>query len=296
MSNGLPPLTLGALDLSPVFRGMKPVDAIAMTLEIAPMLEAFGYSRYWLAEHHGPKVAHSSPELLVSIIAARTQRMHIGTAGILLRLHSPLKVAKNFRLLHSIFPDRIDLGIARGGTAPEQEILLRSGASEEVTFESKVSDLLAYLRETTEVVANPQGVRPPQIWMLGSNATSMHLATLHGTAFCFASFLANRAIDPADVLKVYRAEFLPSADFPEPKGSIAFAGVCANTDARAEELAQQETPIGLFPTIVGSQKSCGHAVRELHLKTGITEFVFLDLCHRFEDKLESYRLLAEELL
>jgi Luciferase-like monooxygenase len=134
MSNGLPPLTLGALDLSPVFRGMKPVDAIAMTLEIAPMHEAFGYSRYWLAEHHGPKVAHSSPELLVSIIAARTQRMHIGTAGILLRLHSPLKVAKKNRLLHSIFPDRIDLGIARGGTAPEQEILLRSGAGEEVSL------------------------------------------------------------------------------------------------------------------------------------------------------------------
>ncbi len=296
MSNRLPPLTLGALDLSPVFRGTEPVDAIAMTLEIAPMLEAFGYSRYWLAEHHGPKVAHSSPELLVPIIAARTQRMHIGTAGILLRLHSPLKVAKNFRLLQSIFPDRIDLGIARGGTVPEQEILLRNGASKEVSFESKVSDLLAYLRETTEIVANPQGVRPPQIWMLGSNVTSMHLATLHGTAFCFASFLANRAIDPATVLSVYRAEFLPSADFPEPKGSIAFAGVCAHTDTRAAELAQEETPIGLFPTVVGSPKSCGQAVRELHLRTGITEFVFLDLCHRVEDKLESYRLLAEELL
>jgi len=147
MSKSLLRFTLGALDLSPVFAGTKASDAIEMTLKVAPALEGFGYSRYWLAEHHGPMVAHSSPELLVPVIAGLTKRMRVGTAGILLRLYSPFKVAKDFRLLHSVFPDRIDLGIARG-TAREQELLLRDGVNSQVNFEQKVSDLVSFLRGT----------------------------------------------------------------------------------------------------------------------------------------------------
>ena len=296
MPKHVPPFTLGALELSPVFPGINPSEAVAMTLEIAPMLEGFGYSRYWLAEHHSSKVAHSCPELLLPLIAVRTQRMRIGAGGILLRLHSPLKIAKDFKLLHSIFPNRIDLGIARGGTPPEMTKLLRNSSAEEASFENQISELLCYLRETATIVANPQGVQPPEVWMLGSNVTSMHLAALHGTAFCFACFLANPATDPANVLKIYSREFAASAEFVEPKSSIAFAGVCMRTDARAQELAQKETPIGMYPTVVGSPKTCGDVVRNLHGRTGVTEFVFLDMCQRLEDKLESYRLLAEELL
>ena len=296
MSNHMPPFTLGALDLSPVFPGMNPADAISMTLELPPLLEDMGYSRYWLAEHHGDLVAHSCPELLVPVIAERTRKMRVGTAGILLRLHSPFRVAKDFKLLHSIFPGRIDLGIARGNTSPEMTTLLRDGAQNEVIFEDKVAELIGYLREKTEMVANPRGVPPPQIWMLGRNVTSMNLAIQHGTAFCFAAFLVEPTVDPTDSLKVYRAQFVPSADFPQPMCSIAIAGVCAQTDAKASEIAQAENPISVYATVVGGPRTCGEAIRTLHQKTGVTEFIFLDLCERMEDKLESYRLLAEELL
>src|SRR5712671_3615743 len=98
--------TLGALDLSPVPAGASPAAAIQTTLQTAPLLEGFGYSRYWMAEHHGAFVSHSSPELLVPVIAGLTKKMRVGVAGILLRLHSPLKVAKNFRLLEAVYPGR----------------------------------------------------------------------------------------------------------------------------------------------------------------------------------------------
>ena len=295
MSKSLPQFTLGALDLSPVFAGTRSSDSIQMTLKVAPELEGLGYSRYWLAEHHGPLVAHSSPELLVPVIAGLTKRMRVGTAGILLRLYSPFKVAKDFRLLHAVFPDRIDLGIARG-TAREQELLLRDGASSEVNFAEKVSDLVSFLRGTAAMPANPLHVPPPQIWMLGRSTSSMRLATIYGTAFCFACFLANPTVTPASLLSAYRSEFSPSLDCPQPKCSIAVAGVCARTDARAVELINQETPIGVSSTVVGSPQSCARKIRELHSETGVTEFIFLDMAQQFEDKLESYRLLAEALL
>lgn len=296
MSNHTSPFTLGALDLSPVYPEMNPADAIAMTLEIPPLLEDMGYSRYWLAEHHGDKVAHSCPELLVPVIAERTRKMRVGTAGILLRLHSPLRVAKDFKLLHAVYPGRIDLGIARGTTSPEVTTLLRDGAQNEVNFESKVAELIGYLRENTEIAANPGGVSPPQIWMLGRNITSMNLAIQHGTAFCFAAFLVEPTVDLADSLNVYRTGFIPSAEFPQPVCSIAVAGVCAATDEKASEINQAENPISVYATVVGSPGTCGKAIRTLHEKTGVTEFIFLDLCRRMEDKVESYRLLAEELL
>ena len=144
--------------------------------------------------------------------------------------------------------------------------------------------------------ANPLHVPPPQIWMLGRSTSSMRLATIHGTAFCFACFLADQAVDPAAVLATYRAEFKPSADCLEPKCSIAVAGVCATTDTKAAELVNQETPIGVDSTVVGSPESCARKIRELHHQTGATEFIFLDMCQQIEDKLESYRLLAEALL
>jgi len=287
--------TLGALDLTPVPTGGSPVAAIHTTLQTAPLLEGFGYSRYWLAEHHGPFVSHSSPELLVPVLAGLTKKMRVGVAGILLRLHSPLKVAKNFRLLEAVYPGRIDLGIARATTKPEQEVLLRDGNRCEVSFENKVGELVSFMRENPGEFANPQNIPQPQIWMLGSNTTSMRLATVYGTSFCYAAFLAPKG-DPAGVLHAYRAEFMPSADLPEPQCSIAVAGICASTDARAVELLGDEYPVGAWPGVVGSQETCARILRTLHQNTGVTEFIFLDMCLRAEDKVESYRLLAEALL
>ncbi len=290
----LPAFTVGALDLSPVFRGTKPSEALWATLELAPLVESFGYSRYWLAEHHGSGVAHSSPELLVPVISGLTERIRVGTAGVLLRRYSPLKVAENFRLLHALYPGRIDLGIARGGNSgnTEQASIRDSVASD---FEAKVSELLRYLRDKSQDIASPLGVWPPEIWMLGSNITSMYIAARYGTAFCFAQFLARQELDPASVIATYRANFKPSLDISEPKCSIAFAGICAATDAEARALVPLNPPYTVFPTIVGGPAKFVLELQTLRARTGVTQFIFLDMCKAFEDRVNSYRLLASAL-
>src|SRR5947209_16350919 len=119
-------IQLGALDFSPVTRGMKPADAIWDTIDLSKDLDALGYSRFWIAEHHGSGVAHSCPEILIPVIAGITHRIRVGSAGILLRLYNPLKIAKTFRLLHAIYPRRIDLAIARGSASEVERKMVQS--------------------------------------------------------------------------------------------------------------------------------------------------------------------------
>src|SRR5579859_4681025 len=126
---------LGALDLCRLYDGHKPSDTVWETIELAQLLESYGYGRYWLAEHHTADVAHSSPEILTPIVAGLTRRIIVGPAGVLLRFHSPLKVAKDFRLLHTLYPGRVDLGLARGGV-PEiiEKELRQSSKPDELTY------------------------------------------------------------------------------------------------------------------------------------------------------------------
>jgi luciferase family oxidoreductase group 1 len=284
---------MGVLDFCNVLDGMEPADVLWGTLQLAPLVESLGYSRYWLSEHHGNKVAHSSPEVLVPILAGLTQHMRIGTGGILLNLYSPFKVASDFRLLNTIFPDRIDLGLARARTHPLiEEILL--GGPRSVPYEEKVKELMGYLRGTGKTGINPRGIAPPETWLLGSARASMELAADHGAAFCIAVFIASDELDIAAILAEYRDRFQPSPELPAPKWAVAVAGVCAETEKRARELAAGlEAPV--TPTLVGDPFQCREMVAEMRERYATEELIFADVCLDFEDRVRSHRLLAEAL-
>ncbi len=286
------PIKLGALDFSPVTHGARPADAIWDTIELAKELDALGYSRFWIAEHHGKGVAHSCPEILIPVIAGITKRIRVGSAGILLRMYSPLKVAKTFRLLHAIYPRRIDLGIARG-SAPEVEDRIGVKTAEE-DFDGKTAELMGYLRGSREAIVNPQQVAPPEIWMLGSNRKSMQLAALHGTAFCFAHMMAENQADVSAVLETYRQTFIPSPQLSKPKFSLAVAGICAPTRDEAIALLSEEHPVKFRPAVLGSPTECAATIRELADRTGTEEFIFADLCSRAQDRLRSYTILSQQ--
>ena len=283
---------LGALSLSPVFDGTKPVESLWDTIELASHLESFGYSRYWIAEHHSPRVAHSSPELLVSIIAGVTKTIRIGTGGILLRLRSPLKVAEDFRLLNALYPGRIDLGIARGGGGAEESQI---GGESCEPFEERTSSLLTYLRDSASDVASPTGIDSPEVWMLGSNTTSMHLAARHGTAFCFAHFLARSEVDPMSVVAAYYSTFIPSTHLKEAKCCVAFAGVCGASDAVAQGLLPPNVPYKIARTIIGGSEQWSREFETWNKRLQVTEFLFLDMCRQLNDKVNSCMLLAQSM-
>src|SRR5712664_17241 len=139
-------LRLGVLDQSPVRSGGAVADAIHETLDLAEACDRLGYHRYWLAEHHStPGLAGSSPEVLIGQVAARTSRIRVGSGGVMLQHYSSLKVAESFRVLETLFPGRIDLGIGRAPGSDQMTARALGGSGAPEFFPQQVQDLVAFL-------------------------------------------------------------------------------------------------------------------------------------------------------
>lgn len=221
---------------------MTASEALRHTIELARLADRLGYVRYWFAEHHSlPSVGSSAPEVLIAHAAAQTERIRLGTGGIMLPNHVPLKVAETFHTLEALYPGRIDLGIGRApGTDPITVRALRSFDAEE--FPAHLAELLALSREAlppehpfAAVRVVPGGVPLPPIWILGSSGASARFAGASGLGYAFASHFS--ATPPAPALRAYRESFEPSAEFPEPHAILGVAVVCAETDEQADHLA-----------------------------------------------------------
>jgi luciferase family oxidoreductase group 1 len=221
---------------------MTASEALHQTIELARLADRLGYVRYWFAEHHSlPSVGSSAPEVLIAHAAARTERIRVGTGGIMLPNHVPLIVAETFHTLEALYPGRIDLGIGRApGTDPITLRALRSFDSEE--FPAHLAELLALSHGAlppehpfSSVRVVPGGVPLPPIWLLGSSGASARFAGASGLGYAFASHFSQTP--PAPALRAYRESFDPSAEFPRPHAILGVAVVCAETDERADHLA-----------------------------------------------------------
>ena len=240
-------MLLSVLDQSPVRSGGTPADSIHETLELARAADRLGYHRYWLAEHHSTTgLAGSSPEVLIARVAALTHDIRVGSGGVMLSHYSPLKVAESFRVLETLFPGRIDLGIGRApGSDPLTARALRHGpgALGLEQFPNQIADLLALLHDRLPaghpfagVRAMPTGPTAPPVWLLGSSGDSAAYAAHFGTAFSFAHFINGDG--GAEVTRAYRQHFTPSPFLEAPRASAAVFAVCADTEAEAQRLAQ----------------------------------------------------------
>jgi luciferase family oxidoreductase group 1 len=240
-------MLLSVLDQSPVRSGSTPADAIHETLDLARAADRLGYHRYWLAEHHSTAgLAGSSPEVLIGRVAAVTSGIRVGSGGVMLTHYSPLKVAENFRVLETLFPGRIDLGIGRApGSDPLTARALSHGpgALGLEHFPNQIADLIAFLGDGLPaghpfagVRAMPTGPTAPNVWLLGSSGDSAAYAAHFGTGFSFAHFINDEG--GAEVVRAYREHFRPSPWLAAPRASVAAFAVCADTEAEAERLAR----------------------------------------------------------
>jgi len=243
----MPPV-LSVLDLSPIPSGSTAGDALRNSIDLAQHAEALGLRRYWLAEHHNAgSLACPAPEILIGQIAAATKTMRVGSGGIMLPNHTPLKVAETFRVLHALFPGRIDLGLGRApGTDPRTAAALRRSREAVVIddFPQQLTELTSYLDEEgpprpsfgASIRAIPINVASPELWLLGSSeAGGALIAAQRGLGFAFAHHINPN--DSVRVLRGYREAFVPSARRREPWAILALAVICADTDAEAERLA-----------------------------------------------------------
>jgi len=238
-------MRLSVLDQSPIRSGGTPADAVRETLELAQVCDRLGYHRYWLAEHHSsPGLAGASPEILIGHVASRTSRIRVGSGGVMLNHYSALKVAEQFRMLETLFPGRIDLGIGRAPGSDQRTARALAhgpGALGIEHFPDQIGDLLGWLHDRLPsghpfagVRAMPAGASAPDVWLLGSSDASALYAAHFGLAFSFAHFI--NAEGGPEVTRAYRERFQPSEVRAAPEASLAVWVVCAETQEQAGQL------------------------------------------------------------
>lgn len=238
-------LKLSVLDQSPIPRGGTPADGIRDTLRLADAADALGYHRYWLAEHHSSKrLASPAPEILIGQVATRTQRLRVGSGGVMLSHYSSLKVAESFRTLETLFPGRIDLGIGRAPGSDRitaQALASGPGGLPLEYFPHRIADLVRWLHDEIEpehpfagVHAMPTGETSPELWLLGSSGESASFAAHFGTAFSFAHFITSEG--GPSVTRAYARAFKPSKYLAEPIANVGIFVLCADTEEAAHGL------------------------------------------------------------
>jgi len=248
--------SLSVLDLVPVRSDQTTADALTATLDLARTADGLGYRRFWLAEHHNmPAVAATNPPVLIGLVAGATERIRVGSGGVMLPNHAALVVAEQFALLEAAFPGRIDLGIGRApGSDPVTSWALRHGAGgvsdETVTrFPEFVDNLVAMMApegvglalqgRQYALRATPQATSTPTVWLLGSSDYSARLAAEKGLPYVFAHHFSGSGT--AEALALYRDNFKPAPELgPEraqPRTFLTVNAVVAETEEEARRLA-----------------------------------------------------------
>ena len=233
-------IPLSVLDLAPITEGSDAATAFARSLDLARHAERFGYTRYWVAEHHSmPGIASAATAVVIAHLAAGTTTMRVGAGGIMLPNHAPLVIAEQFGTLASLFPDRIDLGLGRApGTDHATALALRRTlASSPDGFPQDLRELMSYFAPETgqKVRAVPgSGLKVP-LYILGSSLFGAQVAAAFGLPFAFASHFAPAQMMQA--IEIYRARFRPTSEHPHPYLMLGVNIVAADTDEEGRWLA-----------------------------------------------------------
>jgi luciferase family oxidoreductase group 1 len=297
-------MRLSVLDQSPISEGSTGAAALRNTIDLARLVDELGYHRYWVAEHHAtPMLAGNSPEALIGPIAGATERIRVGSGGVMLPHYSPLKVAENFSVLSGLFPGRVDLGIGRapGSDRATMHALQRDKRLPlPDDFPEQLVELLAYLEHGL-----PGQSERPEVWMLGSSPQSAIWARELGLPYAFADF-----INPN------------GSEFAAPAAAVAVSAIAADTDEEAERIASSARmaftlfrsgrlipvpPVekalrfleteGAPPTgrrlIVGSPARVREGIERVAEAYGAEEAIVVTITHDHAARRRSYELLAE---
>lgn len=318
-------MRLSILDQTPVPDGSTAPEALHNSIDLAVNAERFGYTRYWVAEHHNKLgYAGAAPEILIGAIAAATSTIRVGSGGVMLSHYSPFKVAEVFHLLSALHPGRIDLGIGRapGGGADSAAALSRGGSVfDSDDYPELLTELQAYLSGPVGTVhASPLDTTTPPIWLLASSPSSALLAASRGLPLAWAHFISSH--DGPAAVALYRREFKPSATQDTAKVTIAVSALAADSDREANLAAtsiQQfkrngfngkiptvddalahgasidgphEPRHGVAPAVVGSPATVSSALDQLATKYDTDDVTIVGICHDHEMRVRSHALIA----
>lgn len=323
-------IPVSILELAVVNQNSNAKEAIDNSMKVARLADSLGYGRIWFAEHHNTAhIASSATALLIQLAAGQTEKIRVGSGGIMLPNHSPLVVAEQFGTLETLYPGRIDLGLGRapGTDRATAEALRRNHVANAHNFSNEVDELQNYFStdEHQTIQAFPgKGLKVP-IWILGSSTSSALLAAQKGLPYAFATHFA-----PAqfyDAIELYRKEFIPSEQLKNPYIIACINAVVADTDEHARflstslynlfvNLTTQQRHLGLLPpgkisdyyqipqvqnivnnmiafSFIGSKPTVQKQFGELIKDTQIDELMITSHIYSIDDKLRSFELIAE---
>ena len=322
-----PVVPLSVLDLCPVILGATPADALRNSLDLARAVEQQGYQRFWVAEHHNMVgIASAATSVVIGHIAGGTERIRVGSGGIMLPNHSPLQIAEQFGTLESLYPGRIDLGLGR---APGTDMLtaraLRRGRTDGEDFPRMPEELRHYFAKPEpgqRLVAVPGAGLDVPIWLLGSSTFSAQLAATLGLPFAFAGQFSPDYMMAA--MQGYREAFQPSEQLQQPLAMLGINAFVAETREEAHYLAtshqqsflnmirgergQLRPPVEnmddlwqpherhqvmstLAGTLIGDEQTVAQQIADLKERYGMDELIVNSPIHDQEKRKESYRRL-----
>lgn len=326
-------LRISVLDQSPIGVGQNASSAIKQTIELAKHCDKLGFHRYWLAEHHNSKtLASCAPEILIARVARETKRIRVGSGGVMLSHYSPYKVAENFKLLETMYPGRIDLGVGRApGSDGITAAALAYGNKLGIEYyPTKIKDLVAWVSEETpysdafgDLQVSPMTETMPEIWVLASSHDSAMYAAHFGLPLSFAHFISPS--DAKNIMHAYKDAFKPGL-LKSPHLALGVFAIATN-DAEKADLMRKSREIQRInrekgirkpaPTlqeaanysftneeikhlntkrsrqIIGSHDQVKQQIEELVKETDADEVIVLTITSNFEDRLMSYSLLSQ---
>jgi luciferase family oxidoreductase group 1 len=328
-------MRLSVLDQSTASKGRAQDTAIRETLELARHCEALGYYRYWLSEHHNSgSIVGTAPEVLMAAIAATTRRIRVGSAGVMLPHYSALKVAEQFRVLEAIAPGRIDLGIGRAPGSDQMTSYALNPNPQNVLeqFPRQLQELQHWVSGTPlpeahpfrTITAQPTGPSAPELWILGSSDYGAQLAAYFGLPYAFAYFFSE-GTGVEQALELYRKNYRPSENHPEPMATICIWALAADTEEEAlhqfktreramidrrqgirlplmppEEAERRYSPMEVATVeklrrkaIVGSSEQVATRLKDLAKSLELDEVIIVTWTYDCAPRHRSYELLAQ---
>ncbi|MVP02439.1 LLM class flavin-dependent oxidoreductase [Paenibacillus lutrae] len=327
-------IKLSILDQTPIYEGETAAEAFQRTVRLAQKAEELGYTRFWVSEHHDSGVvAGSSPEVLIAHLLAKTDRIRLGSGGVMLQHYSPYKVAENFNVLASLGPGRIDLGIGRApGGLPRSTQALQQGGADTASLTDKITELRQYIHNRLEedhplfgLRANPVTDHPADLYVLGTSTASAEIAAELGLPYVFSLFINGDPDTAIQALQAYRSNF-NDAFGTEPQAILGVSVIAAESDEEAQRLAGDHKLVKIHlesgrtitvsnlehaqefgsqskekftievkePQVTkGSIEKVKKELLELQRATGVDEFIVITAVEDFNRRLRSFELLKE---
>ncbi|REK76973.1 LLM class flavin-dependent oxidoreductase [Paenibacillus paeoniae] len=328
-------LKLGILDQSITYAGQTPAEALAHTVKLAQLAEKLGYERFWVSEHHdSAHLAGSSPEVLIGYLLASTERIRIGSGGVMLQHYSPYKVAENFNVLASLAPGRVELGIGRAPGGLPRSTKALQWTEDSRTLSEKLAEVQTYIsgpapesHSLEGLQASPIPEQPADVYILGTSVASAELAAERGLPYVFALFINNDPAAAKEAFHTYRSQFA-STEGSTPRPILALSVIAADSDEAAAELAGELKSVRVtlasgktvnvsteeqaqefarqagesYSTEVrdaditkGTKDTVRSRILEYSQTYGIDEFIITSVVSEFEQRVHSFTLLKEAL-